>query len=116
MVTFEQARDIVDASERPTWLPEYGTFMVADYGWEDATSWKILSGPREYLVGNDFNFLPVGSPVKLVDKDTGEITEVWMTQEGVWERLDAMTPVGDVPRAAVEDEDSGPAKTPTTVS
>jgi hypothetical protein len=97
VITFEQARDILDKAHRAYRPSEFGTFMVADYGWEDARYWHLVSGTRGFARSRSEFPDIVGQPAILVDKETGEITYLPMADEATWVILDAMTPVGDVP-------------------
>ena len=92
-ITFAQARALADAACWPTWDPNWGTFMVAREGCEDATHYNVGVGSMESLVFQDIDFLIVGGPATLVDKANGEVTFLPYLRN--LDRLQAMTPVSD---------------------
>ena len=93
MVTFEQARQIVADAERPRWT---GDYVVADYGYEDADAFRILSGdPRDLDPATPTEQLTLDVMLRLVDKATGLLT--YLAPMEHFERLASMTPIGDVP-------------------
>jgi len=94
-VTFQQARDTVDRALRTGWEPDAGTFMVAEYGWQDADAWQVVAGAREALVDGDAAYTRMDAPAYLVSKATGELSMVPLLE--VLGRLQAMDPVGDPP-------------------
>jgi hypothetical protein len=94
VLTFEDARQIVDDAERERWRFEGdGEFFVAPWGEEDATHYCVHVGAREWLVDGDIGFCRVGDPVRLVSKRTGEIELAIVLDDR--DRFAAMTPVGD---------------------
>ena len=92
-VSFDDARKIVEADEAPRWPPDAGTYMVADWGYEDAQAWWVLSGAREDLVDGDPDYMPMDAAIPLVSKTTGVIERVTYLEES--DRLEAMSQVGD---------------------
>lgn len=97
MVTFDQARDIVRALEEPTW-PGPGTYMVADWGAEDATHWRVVTGAREHLVDDDRTYGQFDAPVWFVDKTTGAAHwSVYLPGNLTAGKLEDMTNVGTPP-------------------
>lgn len=92
-VPFQCAREIVRALNEPDWTNSgmRGTYMVADYGLEDAVSYLIVDGPREYLLDGDLNFALVGNAANIVNKVTGAVL-YWNYLDHM-EEIDAMKPV-----------------------
>lgn len=90
-VSFAQARAIAATADGPSWPTEFGTFWVAENGFEDERYWRVLTGSREDLVDENPDFLVVGRPATLVDKQTGEVVHLPIYAN--LDRLDAMTPV-----------------------
>jgi hypothetical protein len=95
MVTFEQARVIVQRALRPGWPADGGTLVTMPYGWEDAQSWQVVAGAAEALIDGDIEFEVMDPPAYLVDKATGRLE--MPNQIEVMDRLDDMTPVGTPP-------------------
>ncbi|MFK0004976.1 hypothetical protein [Paenarthrobacter sp. NPDC090522] len=89
-LTFEDARKAVRALREPLWNAP-GTYMVADYGWEDETSYLVVEGAREYLEDNNDKFVIMDAPAIFVDKATGLVLEADFLM--VMDRVHAMTPV-----------------------
>ncbi len=101
--TFEQARALALKKNGPAWrdLGNRGRYMVAEYGYEDADAWLIVDGAAEVLEDGDYSFDVMDQPYTLVMKATGELLHVqYLDAE---ERIDAMTPVGDVPNDEPDD-------------
>lgn len=104
-VTFEEARQIVDDAERAEWARTYepgdGTFMVAEWGFENATHYNVIVGFREFLVDDDDDYMQVGVATRLVNKETGVLTyeAPYLVALPIAAVLDAMTPVGSSPWA-----------------
>lgn len=97
MVTFEQARQLVRDLEEPTFAGP-GTYMVADWGREDATHFQVVTGAREDLVDHDPAYRPLDAPVWFVDKVTGTVDQaVYLPGNLTAGKLEAMTVVGDAP-------------------
>jgi len=96
--TFEQARELALKANAPAWrdLGNKGAYMVADYGYEDADAWLIVDGAAELLVDHDYSFDVLDQPYTIVMKATGELLHVQYLEAA--DRIDAMTPVGDVPQ------------------
>jgi hypothetical protein len=99
MLTFDEALRIVKHEYRAQLDAEpgpWGTFMIADWGFEDDESFSIVLGMKEYIVDGDSNYgRPVGSPSLLVCKRTGKLSYVSFVANMA--RFHAMTPVGAVP-------------------
>ncbi len=97
MVTFDQARHAVSALEHDTW-PGPGTYMVADWGRQDATHFQVITGAREDLVDHDPAYRTTRTPVWFVDKATGAVDWAEYLPGGLTAaKVDAMTPVGPGP-------------------
>lgn len=96
MIEFEDARRIVADSRAHDWPASHGTFMVADYGFEDSQSWLPTWGAKEWLVDGDPEFMLMDQPVLLVDKQTGELTD--LTWRDGLDRIDKMRELGNVPK------------------
>lgn len=95
MITFAEARAIVESVVGVDWNPDQGTFYVAEYGWENETYWSLAAGAREWLVDDDQGFQSVDDRLLFVNKKTGELT----TPSAVdfLDLLVEFTPVGNVP-------------------
>lgn len=92
MITFDQARQIATRKLAHGW--QFGTFHVADWGWENETFWALAVGAREYLVDFDVEFqTPDDDRIFLIDKITGELTTPVATRD----LLDTLTDVGQMP-------------------
>lgn len=99
-VSFEEARQIVARARRGV-ERDHGSYMIAAYGAESPQHWLIIDGAREWLVDNDPDFLYVGPGPLLVDKFTGELTELPSLYD--FDYVNSFTPVGEVP---AEESDS----------
>ena len=91
MLTFETARQLVDAAERPRWSPIDGVFYVSRAGFETPDVYVVDWGPREAIVDGDSDFLWMDKPLTIVDKRTAEITFAQSLDS--FPLMDAMTPV-----------------------
>ncbi|MEI2810835.1 MAG: hypothetical protein V9F00_11725 [Nocardioides sp.] len=94
MVTWEQARQIVDQELRASWSaawPEL-TFHIAEWGWADAEAFQVPYGAREHLVDGDDAAAIVGELAALVGRVTGELELV--SFPGHLDRLSTMERVG----------------------
>jgi hypothetical protein len=98
-IGFQDARRLVEAAQRSTW--DTGSYMVADWGREDATHWLVISGAYEWLVGGDDAYRVSPGIAGLVDKQTGEID--WVAYLPNTDRMDAMRPVGGEPRRSLSE-------------
>ncbi len=97
-VTFDDARLIADRECRDRFtemLAGRGTFHVADWGFEDDDSFSMIVGAWEAIVDGDDSYQVFDAPRVLVDKNTGELSEVNYLMNRA--RLREMTPVGPVP-------------------
>lgn len=92
MATFKDALRLVADVVGEDW-PKLGmgTMYVDPNGYEDATTWAINVGSREFLVDGDPRWQLMDPPLVLVDKRTGEvnITQYLL----VADQIDKMTPV-----------------------
>ena len=91
--TFEQARAVALDWARPGWDPKAGTLHALESGQEDDWFWRVVVGPREYLVDGDLLLAPMDDPVLLVAKETGKVvvTDFRSAQDG----LARMRPCGE---------------------
>lgn len=96
MITFDEARQIVERELRAKWQPWQGTLITLPTGAEDATHWRVIAGARESLVDGDLDFDLMDAPALLVSKTTGELQRVVVIAD--MERLSAMTPVASAGR------------------
>jgi hypothetical protein len=76
MITFEEARLIVERSLRGSWRPDHGTLITLPTGFQNDTHWRVIAGAREYLVERDSDFATVDAPAMLVSKRTGEVSRL----------------------------------------
>lgn len=97
-VTFADARRIVADALRDAWTAADGTLTTLDYGWEDARYWRVIAGAREWLVDRDPLYMRMDAPAYLVDKTTSELVLLHVMSN--FDRLEAMTPVGEHPAVA----------------
>ncbi len=70
MITFEEARRIGAGSQDVR--DDFGDYVVADYGWENDDVYVLA-----YHSSVDPDELLFDAPALLVDKRTGELTEVY---------------------------------------
>ena len=99
-ISFTRARQLIDDANRADWdelFSEGGKYeySVSRKGLEDATHFCVEDGNEEVTL------LP--GPIWLVDKTTGEITNEApnMAATEIWRKLEAMTPVEDLPGADI---------------
>ena len=71
MITFAEAMLIVHGELLPDW--ENGTLHVLSSGLEDARSFVVFAGAREYIIDHDINYLGLDQPIAFVDKGSGEV-------------------------------------------
>jgi hypothetical protein len=90
VITFAEARQIVEDAYGPHWPGDMGTFITLDKGFQDATHWRVIAGAKEALEGHDFDYVWMDAPALLVDKQTGQLSAV--AELFNWQRLDAMEP------------------------
>ena len=101
MTSFEQARSIAHKSIAPKWRRQYrGEYMVADYGFENATTWLLIDGARESIVDEDSGYEPIGRGSTLVDKASGKLFFRNYIEHPEW--FQAMTPVGEHPEGRAD--------------
>lgn len=93
-VSFEDARQIVAKARRGA-ERNHGSYMIAAYGYESPQHWLVIDGAREWIVDNDPDFLYLGPGPLLVDKFTGELTELPSLYD--FDYVNSFTPVGEVP-------------------
>jgi hypothetical protein len=95
-ISFEQARAIAYERLAPAWeAGDCGEYTVADYGFEDETTWLLIDSGSRLVIDADYGCDLVGRGSTLVDKRTGEIYSVTYLEAP--DRFDAMTPVGHHP-------------------
>ena len=92
MITFEEARERATASLAPSW--NLGTFMVAEYGFEDADDFLLITGAREAILGDELAFIEFSGLVTIVNKETGDVDRLIYLDD--LERYEAMTSCGRV--------------------
>lgn len=92
-VSFEEARQIVARARRD--VGTRGNYMIAVYGYESPQHWLIIDGAREWIVDSDPAYVLVGEGPLLVDKFTGELTELPSLYD--FDYVSTFTPVGDAP-------------------
>jgi hypothetical protein len=99
MISFLQARQIALARVGPTWEQGgCGEYVVAAYGYEDATAWCLVDGGRRLVIDGDYGCEPVGRGCTFVDKESGEVFFLTYLEDPA--RFDAMTMVGQHPPAS----------------
>jgi hypothetical protein len=94
MITYAEAVETVQLMVGLDWQ-EDGTFYADPAGFEDAESYLVPIGAREWLVDRDRDFIVADDRVILVDKVSGDITET--SYMLVRERIDKMRPVTTTP-------------------
>lgn len=108
MITFEQARSIVAAEHRANWAehPDWGHYMVAEWGWENDEFWLVRDGSREDLIEDNPAFFLCGGATLLVAKTTGKLIYEgeYLPGTPLGDLIDSMTLVGELP-AHMADED-----------
>jgi hypothetical protein len=90
MITFEEARSIVQRSLQRSWQPAHGTLITLPTGFQNDTHWRVIAGAREYLVERDSDFDIMDAPAMLVSKRTGEVSRLVVI--GNLDLLGRMTP------------------------
>jgi hypothetical protein len=90
MITFEEARLIVERSLHGSWSPQLGTLITLPVGSQNATHWRVVAGAREYLVEHDDDFNLMDAPAMLVSKRTGEVSRLVVISN--LDLLGSMTP------------------------
>lgn len=73
VITFDDAKRLVDEADRPRWTGP-GTFYVAPTGFEDDRSFNVIVGASEALVDGDARYVGIEGVLVLVDKKTGAIS------------------------------------------
>lgn len=86
--TYADAMSVVRAEIAPLWGDTRGTFYVSPNGYEDATSYFVPWGAREYLVDGDRSFVLLNGSATFVDKITGFVEVTTYIAE--LDRIDAM--------------------------
>lgn len=87
-LTFAEALTLVRA--------ELGPYDdIAPDAFEDANGFAVLVAPIEYVETGDSDFLPINNAITFIDRYTGVVELVPVTEH--FARLDKMTPV-HVPR------------------
>lgn len=97
VIPFEQARQIVAAAIPEGWT--IGTYTVAPWGYQDAESWLVIDGAREWLDGDE-DYADMSGTVTMVDKETGAVERLPYLPN--IDRVDAMMPCGEGEPEAVE--------------
>jgi hypothetical protein len=97
MITFEQARKAVKATNEHEWEDQdmRGTYMVAPYGKEDDQFFLVIDGAQEAIEDDDPDYIVMDQPAMLVDKETGQVFECVFLE--IADRVQAMTRVGEWP-------------------
>lgn len=97
MVTFEQARQIVDDAVRKSYPP--GNFYVAAYGWEDDTDFVIVAGTYgDTHTDGDVDDVTMDAPIRVVSKQSGKLRQLYGPDAFAYRnRMVGMSPIGDVP-------------------
>jgi hypothetical protein len=99
MISFEQARQIALDRVGPIWEPGgCGEYVVAAYGYEDASAWCLVDGGRRLVIDGDSGCEPIGRGCTFVDKESGEIFLLTYLEDPG--RFDSMTKVGQHPADA----------------
>lgn len=97
MIDFTEACRIAYTANLPVWkhLGFRGEYMVADYGFENSTSFLIVDGARELLDGGDYGYEIMDKPLTFIHKSTGAISHgsYMADMDGV----NAMTLIGKIP-------------------
>ena len=89
--TYDEARAAVERELAPLWGDTRGTFYVAPEGYEDATSFFVPWGAREWLVDGDPSYVLLNGAATFVDKVTGFVEMTTAASE--MPRIQAMSPV-----------------------
>ena len=90
-ISFDQTCAFVEQAQ--TWkLRHGGGYVVAPWGEEDDTRYRVIIGLPEVLIDHRCELASMDAPVVFVDKSTGEIT--LETYIEVMDEVDAMRPVG----------------------
>ncbi|MEI2728327.1 MAG: hypothetical protein V9E85_04390 [Candidatus Nanopelagicales bacterium] len=96
-ISFDMAREIIDAVERPEWEGP-GTYYVAPWGSENAEEYLLITGARESIVDKDPRYLLLGEELPFVNRATGKVIyRVQLPDPETAAILDTMTPIGPVP-------------------
>lgn len=90
MITFEDAREIVQLTDGQIWSGP-GRFWVDPTGREDATHFYVAAGAYEDLVQGQIDFLNFSPVARFVDKQTGRLTHEPLIS--VQKRIEAMAPI-----------------------
>ncbi|MDH6198483.1 hypothetical protein M2272_005142 [Mycobacterium frederiksbergense] len=90
MLSFDDARAVADRELRAQY-PD-GDFVVAEYGWETADEFVVVADAVSEAI--------LGAPLRLVDKRTGELREIYAVPDrnAYLTRRD-LAPIGPVPAA-----------------
>jgi hypothetical protein len=91
MLTFDDARRVIEEHLRAHPPGISGTLYVSPEGFEDETHYLPVWGAREFLVDGQDAYGRWDSRVLFVDKQSGEVTEDIQTL--AFDKIDAMTPV-----------------------
>lgn len=78
MITFDEAQTIVEQAIRNQYPPD--DFVVADFGYENDEVYVVIAGTVFDVTGvGDPGTMTVNSPARLVNKETGELTQIFVT-------------------------------------
>ena len=101
MISFEQARQIVEDELRQTWPDDFGDLTVSPDGYVDPTHFAVF----HHGAAPDPAPTPISSGlVAWVDRMTGEVD--WWPQWNDFPRLDLMEPIGGPTECDVQAERS----------
>jgi hypothetical protein len=89
--TYADAMGVVRAEIAPLWGDTRGTFYVSPDGYEDATSYFVPWGAREWLVDHDPSYILLNGSATFVDKITGFVEVTTYIAE--IDRIEAMEAV-----------------------
>ena len=96
MIDFEAARQIVTDSVQVRECFPADDFLVGDYGWENATEYRVVAGTRRDVTGEgDFDSLTLDPPIVFVAKESGAL-RLWYGSR-LENPLAGMTPIGNAP-------------------
>lgn len=93
--TFEDARQIVARRFASQHRPSQGTFVVAEWGYEDAGLWVVFYGPAGEANATSLDDAAIDPIITFVLKDSGEIIQEPYLEVGPL--LDQMWPAGHWP-------------------
>lgn len=96
MIDFEAARELVAGADEVRAVFPAADFMVAEYGFESDTEFRIVAGTRKDVTGEgDPGSLTFGCPTIIVSKTSGSVRLVY------WHRLMDENPAAGMTRIGV---------------